>query len=170
MPKLIFETIGVIRSPFSDTKGMPIQPQAAVGVRGSVELDPRFAEGLRDLDGFSHITLLYHFHRSKPHSLLVKPFLDNTLRGVFATRVPSRPSSIGISTVRLIGIEGTTILIEEVDILDGTPVLDIKPFIPSFDNRETDRIGWFAERASRVSEVRADRRFAEFSDESPIQK
>jgi tRNA (adenine37-N6)-methyltransferase len=159
MKDIRFKPIGLVRSPFLDVEGMPIQPIGAVGVKGTVELDADLEPGLKDLDGFSHIILIYCFHLSNGCSLHVRPFLDNTLRGVFATRVPRRPNAIGLSVVRLTGICGTTLKIEDVDILDRTPVLDIKPFVPSFDNREAQRVGWFTERAQKASEIRADRRF-----------
>lgn len=160
MQEIMYTPIGVVRSPFSDVEGMPIQPGAASGIKGIVEVDPVFATGLKDLEGFSHLILIYHFHLSKRYSLEVKPFLDDALRGVFATRVPSRPNAIGISAVRLIGVSDSTLAIEDVDIVDGTPVLDIKPFVPDFDNRQTRRIGWFEKQVSRLNEVKADRRFA----------
>ena len=151
--------IGVIHSPFKQTKGMPIQPAGARGVAGTVEVIPEYGDGLKDLDGFSHIFLLYHFHLSQGYSLMVKPYLDDSLRGVFATRAPRRPNAIGISVVRLVGIEGCTLHIEDLDIADSTPLLDIKPYVPEFDSREVERIGWLAGKAERVAEVGADERF-----------
>ena len=161
MHEIVYKPIGMIRSPFTDVEGMPIQASGAAGVKGTVELDADLEAGLKDLDGFSHIILIYCFHLSKGCSLHVHPFLDNTLRGVFATRVPRRPNAIGLSVVRLIGISGSTLTIEDVDVMDGTPLLDIKPFVPDFDNREAQRTGWLTKQASRVNEVRADRRFAD---------
>jgi len=163
MEEIIYKPIGVIRSPFTDASGMPIQPTGATGVKGTVELDANLAPGLKDLAGFSHIILIYHFHLSRRHSLEVTPFLDDTPRGVFATRVPARPNSIGLSVVRLTGISGSTLTVEDVDVVDGTPLLDIKPFVPEFDNREAQRTGWLTKQASRVNEVRADRRFADIA-------
>jgi tRNA-Thr(GGU) m(6)t(6)A37 methyltransferase TsaA len=163
MEKVIYKPIGIIRSPFTDVSGMPIQPTGAIGVKGTVELDANLEPGLKDLAGFSHIILIYHFHLSKRHSLEVTPFLDDTPRGVFATRVPARPNAIGLSVVRLTGISGSTLTVEDVDVVDGTPLLDIKPFVPDFDNREAQRTGWLKKQASRVNEVRADRRFADLS-------
>jgi len=163
MEEIIYKPIGMIRSPFTDVSGMPIQPTGAIGVRGTMEIDANLAPGLKDLAGFSHIILIYHFHLSKRHSLKVTPFLDDTPRGVFATRVPARPNAIGLSVVRLTGISGSTLTVEDVDVVDGTPLLDIKPFVPDFDNREAQRTGWLTKQASRVNEVRADRRFADLS-------
>jgi tRNA (adenine37-N6)-methyltransferase len=161
MPGIYMEPIGIVHSPFSDVEGMPIQPIGAQGVQGTVEIVPGLTPGLKDLDGFSHIILIYRFHASKGYSLHVKPFLDDTLRGVFATRVPRRPNGIGLSVVRLTGIEGATLFIEDVDILNGTPVLDIKPFIPMFDHREVQSVGWFAQRQEAAGHLKADRRFAD---------
>lgn len=159
MDLVTYRHIGVIHSPFVDTEGMPIQPSGAQGVSGTVELESEFSAGLKDLEGFSHIILIYHFHLSKGQSLEVKPFLDNVPRGVFATRAPRRPNSIGISVVRLIRIEGSTLRIEDVDIVDGTPVLDIKPHVPEFDCRQTARIGWLTGKVGLASSIAADGRF-----------
>jgi tRNA-Thr(GGU) m(6)t(6)A37 methyltransferase TsaA len=159
MQEIRYRPIGVIHSPFKQTKGMPIQPAGARGVAGTVEVIPEYGDGLKDLDGFSHIFLLYHFHLSQGYSLMVKPYLDDSLRGVFATRAPRRPNAIGISVVRLVGIEGCTLHIEDLDIADSTPLLDIKPYVPGFDSREVERIGWLAGKAERVAEVGADERF-----------
>lgn len=157
--KIEYEPIGVIHSPFQKTEGMPIQPSGAIGVQGTVELFPGFAQGLKDLDGFSRIILLYHFHRSTGYSLLVTPFLDSVERGVFATRAPRRPNAIGLSVVRLVRVEGDTLHIENIDILDGTPLLDIKPYVPEFDQQLPNRIGWLEGVEDRVRKSRADDRF-----------
>jgi tRNA (adenine37-N6)-methyltransferase len=160
MEKIRYTPIGVIHSPFTDIEGMPIQPSGAVGVKGTVELDADLAPGLKDLEGFSHIILIYHLHLSSGCSLEVIPFLDKMQRGIFATRSPKRPNPIGLSVVRLTGITGTTLSIEDVDVIDGTPLLDIKPFVPALDNRETERIGWFSDVVHKTSEARSDGRFA----------
>ena len=159
MDPVSFRPIGVIRSPFTDIDGMPIQAVAAAGIRGRIELDPDVAGGLADIEGFSHLTLIYHLHRITVPKLTVTPFLDRTPHGIFATRSPSRPNPIGLSTVRLLGVAGTTLEIEDVDILDRTPLLDIKPYVPAFDDRADARTGWFATRVDRVGEARSDRRF-----------
>ena len=159
MQEIKYRPIGVIHSPFKQTKGMPIQPTGARGVAGTVEVIPEYGDGLKDLDGFSHIFLLYHFHLSQGYSLTVKPYLDDSLRGVFATRAPRRPNAIGISVVRLVEIEGCTLHIEDLDIVDSTPLLDIKPYVSEFDSREVERIGWLAGKAEKVAEVGADERF-----------
>jgi len=126
METITYTPIGVIHSPFKDKEGMPIQPSGAQGIAGTVELDPKYAEGLNDLEDFSHIVLLYHFDRSEGYSLTVKPFLDDAMRGVFATRAPKRPNAIGLSVVKLVKRAETVLYIEHVDIVDGTPLLDIK--------------------------------------------
>ncbi len=159
MDKIQYTPIGVIRSPFKQVEGMPIQPAGAKGIAGSVEIYEMFAEGLKDLEGFSHIILIYHLHRSRGFNLHVKPFLDDQLRGVFATRAPRRPNSIGISIVRLLQVDRNILKIEDVDILDGTPLLDIKPYVPTFDEREAVRTGWLSSRADVVAGVRSDGRF-----------
>lgn len=138
---------------------MPIQAVAAAGVAGTVEVFAEYEAGLRDVEGFSHLTVLYHLHLVREPGLVVRPFLDTESRGVFATRSPQRPNPIGISTVRLVGVEGRTLHVEDVDVADGTPLLDIKPYVPAFDDRGGARIGWFEGKADRVNEVRADDRF-----------
>lgn len=159
MDEIVYLPIGIIRSPFKTVEGAPIQPVGARGVRGSIELRREFLAGLKDLDGFSHIILIYHFSLSEGYALEVKPFLDDQLHGVFATRAPKRPNPIGISVVRLIGIEGTLLCVEDVDIVDGTPLLDIKPYVPQFDSRETNQIGWLSNRVQAAEQLKADERF-----------
>ncbi len=154
-----FTPIGVIHTPFTDKKGMPIQPAGAAGVQGTVELLPEYAPGLQDLDGFSHIILLYRFHESRGYDLRVVPFLDTVKHGVFATRAPRRPNPIGLSVVRLIGIEGNRLTVENVDMLDGTPLLDIKPYVPAFDTQTDVRTGWLEEAGRRAVDARSDGRF-----------
>ncbi len=152
--------IGMIYSPFTDPGEMPIQPTGAKDVKGSITVDDAYAEGLKDLDGFSHLILLYHFHRSRHFKLTVVPFLDDTPRGVFATRAPSRPNPIGLSVVRLERIDGCRLTIRNVDILDQTPLLDIKPFVPEFDAPTECRTGWLAKAAQKAASQKADQRFA----------
>ena len=159
MKEIRYLPIGVIQSPFKETKGTPIQPAGAQGVAGTIEVAPEYCDGLQDLEGFSYIFLIYHFHLSRGYSLKVKPFLDDTKRGVFATRAPRRPNGIGISVVRLVGIEGCTLYIEDLDIVDGTPLLDIKPYVPEFDNRDAERIGWLKGKLEKAATVEADERF-----------
>ena len=154
-----FNYIGIIRTPFTDLENMPIQPHGASGTQGTLILEPEFQEGLRDLDGFSHIYVIYHLHQAHPHRLTVTPFLDTSPHGLFATRAPSRPNPIGLSIVRLISIKNNLLTIENVDMLDGTPVLDIKPYVPFFDDQEDVRIGWLAGLKKQSRTVRTDGRF-----------
>ncbi len=154
-----YRPIGTIHSPFTDIAGMPIQPTGARGVQGTIELDPEFCEGLADLDGFSRIILLYALHRCTGYSLMVTPFLDSTPRGVFATRSPKRPNAIGLSVVRLSGIDRCVLSIEDIDILDGTPLLDIKPYVSGFDAYPGERGGWLEHVAHNARYKRADDRF-----------
>ena len=156
---IIYHPIGVVHSPFQDIQGMPIQPTGAAGVRGTVEILPELAEGLRDLEGFSHIILLYHFHRVRDVKLVVTPFMDSQPRGLFSTRAPKRPNPIGLSVVKLLRVEGHVLHVENVDILDGTPVLDIKPYVPDFDQHPVDRVGWLEGAKGRVRGKRSDDRF-----------
>ncbi len=137
-----FSPIGVIRSEHVSAQQTPIQPTYAKGCKGRVEIFQAFAEGLRDLDGFSHIYLIYQFHQAEPAKLIVKPFLQDVERGVFSTRSPFRPNAIGLSVVELVRCEGNVLHLDGVDILDGTPLLDIKPYSRKFDCIETFRNGW----------------------------
>jgi tRNA-Thr(GGU) m(6)t(6)A37 methyltransferase TsaA len=154
-----YSPIGTIHTPFKNVEGMPIQPSGAKGIRGHIDILPEFVEGLKDLDGFSHIVLLYHFHEGKESKLTVVPFMDTVPRGVFATRAPKRPNPIGLSVVKLIGIEENIVHIENVDILDGTPLLDIKPYVREFDHEEKIRVGWLEKARGRSRSKKADDRF-----------
>lgn len=157
--EITFQSIGVIRSPHSDIKGMPIQPSGATGIKGSIEIHEQFVPGLLDLEYFSHIILLYHLHEVKAPSLVVTPFLDTQEHGIFATRAPKRPNPIGLSVVKLNSVDGATLHIENVDILDGTPLIDIKPYLPEFDRFEADRLGWYEAVQGKVKQHRSDNRF-----------
>jgi len=157
--KILFRPIGIIHSPYTDTTAMPIQPNGARGVRGTVEIFSEYAGGLSDLDGFSRVILIYAFHRSESYDLKIIPFLDTKVRGVFATRAPKRPNPIGLSIVRLIGVQGRTLVIEDIDILDGTPLLDIKPYVPQFDAYPDASCGWLEKRVQDVESFRSDERF-----------
>jgi tRNA-Thr(GGU) m(6)t(6)A37 methyltransferase TsaA len=159
MNEIKYRPIGIIHSPFKDIAGMPIQPSGAKGITGTVEINSLYAAGLKDLEGFSRIILIYHFHLSKNYKLEVKPFLNKSSHGVFATRAPTRPNSLGISVVKLVKVEGCTLHIEEVDILDGTPLLDIKPYVPEFDSRKTKRIGWLVKSSHKARSRKSDERF-----------
>lgn len=138
------QPIGVIRTPFHGAAGTPIQSSVAGGAEGRVELLPEFAPGLGDLAGFERVWLLYSFHQASAPQLLVRPYLDKVERGIFATRAPARPNRIGMSAVRLLGIQGATLLVSDVDMLDGTPLLDVKPYVPAFDHFSVERTGWYA--------------------------
>jgi tRNA-Thr(GGU) m(6)t(6)A37 methyltransferase TsaA len=159
MKGIAYMPIGVIHSPFNNIEGMPIQPAGAKGIAGTVEIEHEYCDGLKDIEGFSHIILLYHFHLSKGYSLEVRPFMDDKLHGVFATRAPNRPNPIGISVVKLVRVQHCTLHIEGVDIIDGTPLLDIKPFVPEFDVVKAERIGWLSQKIAKIYEAKADKRF-----------
>ncbi len=163
METIVFKSIGTIHSPFKNLDGMPIQPIGARGVKGEIEVKQEYEGGLKDLEGFSHIILIYHLHLSKGHSLEVKPFLDTKTRGIYATRAPKRPNPIGMSVVRLNKIEGNIVHISDVDIVDSTPLLDIKPYIPHFDRHEEDEIviGWFEDKHQNAVDKKSDKRFSE---------
>jgi tRNA-Thr(GGU) m(6)t(6)A37 methyltransferase TsaA len=154
-----FKPIGIIHTPFATAEGSPIQPAGAAGVNGTVEVFKEYQAGLKDLDGFSHIILLYYFHRTQGFSLQLVPFMDTQVRGVFATRAPKRPNPIGLSVVALNGIEDRVLFIQNVDILDGTPLLDIKPYVPEFDSYTDVRIGWLKKAKHTVATKRSDDRF-----------
>ena len=151
--------IGIIHTPFSQLEGMPIQPAGAAGTKGTAEVFEKFQAGLKDLDGFSHIILLYIFHRSPGFELEVVPYMDTQPRGLFATRAPKRPNPIGLSTVRLDRIENGNLHVRNVDILDGTPLLDIKPYVPEFDNYARVRAGWLEHVQRTVDDRKSDERF-----------
>lgn len=142
MNEIKYKPIGIIHSPFKKPTGTPIQPAAGKSIKGTVEVFPEYAEGLKDLEGFSHIILIYHLHLSQGWCLKVKPFMDNELRGVFATRAPSRPNPIGLSVVHLVRIEKNILYIQDLDIVDKTPLLDIKPYVPEFETKEVKKLGW----------------------------
>ena len=154
-----FRPIGIIHSPFKEAKGVPIQPSAAKGIEGKVEIFPEYAEGIDDIGNFSHIFLIYHLHLSGKYSLKVKPYMDDKERGVFATRAPSRPNPIGISVVELLEVDGNMLHIKNVDIVDGTPLLDIKPYVPEFDIHNVKKIGWLEKNVHKLPETKDDGRF-----------
>ena len=160
MEDIFIKPIGIIHTPHTDVKDMPIQPIAAEGVKGYIELLPEFVAGLKDVEGFSHLTLFYHFHKISGYELVVTPFMDTEKRGIFATKAPKRPNAIGLSTVKLIAVDGNILHIEQVDMLDGTPLIDIKPFYPRYDNRENVEIGWLEKNKNLpIEKLRSDERF-----------
>jgi len=140
---------------------MPIQPAGAKGIEGRVEVESRYEEALSDLDGFSHIFLIYHLHKSSGYSLKVVPFLDKVKRGLFSTRAPRRPNPIGISVVRLKRVDGNRVYVADVDMLDGTPLLDIKPCVREFDTTEGVKIGWLEGKVHQARDRKSDTRFSE---------
>jgi tRNA-Thr(GGU) m(6)t(6)A37 methyltransferase TsaA len=157
--EISYHPIGVIHSPFKDITEMPIQPTGEASAPGTVELFPEFAEGLRDLGGFSHVILVYHLHEVRRTVLTVTPFLGSEPHGVFSTRAPTRPNPIGISIVELLKIEGNLLHIANLDILDGSPLLDIKPYVPDFDAPMNARAGWLEAIQGRVKSAKSDARF-----------
>ena len=159
MNEIQYKSIGIIHTPFKEPKGAPIQPTASVDSEGKVEIFHEFSDGLQDLGNFSHIFLIYHFHLSKKTSLKVKPFMDDNEHGIFATRASSRPNPIGISIVRLNKIENNILYIKDVDIIDGTPLLDIKPYVPEFDIRKVTKIGWLEGNIYKLGKTKDDERF-----------
>jgi len=159
MNKVTYKPIGIIHTPFTKPGDMPIQPAAALGIRGQIVINDEYVEGLSDLEGFSHLYLLYHFHLSESFSLKVTPFLDDQQRGVFSTRAPKRPNAIGLSVVRLIEINTNILDIENVDMIDGTPLLDIKPYVPEMEAVTQHRIGWLSTHIIEIQAKHSDNRF-----------
>ncbi|HER10096.1 MAG TPA: tRNA (N6-threonylcarbamoyladenosine(37)-N6)-methyltransferase TrmO [Bacteroides sp.] len=159
MKRITYSPIGVIHSPYKKPEGTPIQPGSRIEVAGTVEVFDKFAEGLKDLEGFSHIILVCHFHLVSGYELQVFPFMDDREHGVFATRSPRRPNPIGISVVRLDGIEKNILRVSHLDIVDGTPVLDLKPHVSRFDAGRPERIGWLEDHIQKLRETKDDGRF-----------
>lgn len=163
MNGITYQPIGIIHTGFKEREGIPIQPAGAKGIDGYVELYPEYEQGLKDLEDFSHVHLIYHFHLSSDYSLIVKPFMDSKEHGLFATRAPKRPNPIGISIVRVVDIDKNIIHIKDVDIVDGTPLLDIKPYVPEMELGENEdiKIGWLENNIHKVEASKADNRFTE---------
>ncbi|WP_432468303.1 tRNA (N6-threonylcarbamoyladenosine(37)-N6)-methyltransferase TrmO [Agarivorans sp. Z349TD_8] len=157
MPQI--QSIGVIHSPYQCLEDMPIQPKGASEVKGEIVLDPQYAEGLADLEGFSHIYLIYHFHKAIRTELRVTPFMDTQPRGVFSTRSPLRPNHIGMSVLEVSQVVGNRVYVQGIDILDGTPLLDIKPYIAKFDAVAQSRSGWLQASEQEIVNKRSDQRF-----------
>lgn len=160
MKTITYRSIGIIHSPFKTARGTPIQPAGAQNIKGEIEVFQDFAEGLDDLAGFSHIILLYHFHLAGKCVLKVKPFMDDAFHGLFATRAPSRPNPIGLSVVRLCRIKGEILNVRGIDVVDGTPLLDIKPYVPEFDVQKVDKIGWIGKKTGKIRDTVDDGRFS----------
>jgi tRNA-Thr(GGU) m(6)t(6)A37 methyltransferase TsaA len=155
--EMILKPIGIIHSPFAESSGTPIQPSAAFGATGAVEVFPEYEAGLADIGGFERTWLIYWFDRAREPKLKVIPYLDDAEHGLFSTRAPSRPNPVGISSVRLLSVEGTVLKVGDIDILDGTPLIDIKPYVPAFDVYPVIRTGWIG--AKNAGSVSADDRF-----------
>lgn len=154
-----FSPIGYIRTPYTELTEMPIQPKGANEVEGSIEILEKYAAGLQDLDGFSHVYLIYHLHKASRCALSVIPFMDTVERGIFSTRSPLRPNHIGLSIVEITGVQNNIVLLRGVDVLDKTPLLDLKPYIESFDYIEKSRSGWMQRSREEVAQKRSDNRF-----------
>lgn len=157
--EITYHSIGFMRTPFTNLEQMPIQPRGERGKPGVAEIHAEYLPGLKDLDGFSHLILIYHLHRAERVDLTVTPFLDEDPHGVFATRAPTRPNPIGISVVQLDRVEENRLYLNVVDILDGTPILDIKPFVPDFDQPAGVSIGWLEKARDQIRSTTSDSRF-----------
>lgn len=141
--KITYRSIGIIHTPYAEKADTPIQGCFAPNSKGYIDLYPEYLDGLKNVEGFSHLILLYHFHQAEGYQLMTKPFLDKEKKGIFAIRYYARPNPIGLSIVRLYKISGNILDIGEVDMLDRTPLLDIKPYVPQFDIKENVKNGWY---------------------------
>lgn len=159
--------IGIIHSPFQHATGTPVQPFCAAGTEGHIEVFDSYLNGLRDLDGFQRIWVLFWCHRASSSKLTVIPYRDTVAHGLFATRAPARPNPIGLSPLRLFGISGNLLHVGELDILDGTPVLDIKPYVSQYDSYPAQRCGWLDGDRAKPRVVVADDRFELIPTHSP---
>ncbi len=159
MDAVTFFPVGIIHSPHKELSGMPVQPPSAALFTGDIEIFPEFAAGLKDIEGFSRLMVFYHLHKSTVPLLSATPFFDTVPHGVFASRIPRRPNALGFSVVRLISRNENHLQIGDVDILDGTPVLDIKPYVPEFDAYPNESSGWFAGKLTGMETKRSDDRF-----------
>jgi tRNA (adenine37-N6)-methyltransferase len=157
--EVIYTPIGIIHTAFNSLENMPIQPTSDASGPGMVEIFPEFTDALKDLEGFSHIYLLFHFHKVRQSQLMVTPFLDSQPRGIFATRAPSRPNPLGLSLVKLVRIANNLVHVEGVDVLNETPLLDIKPYVPAFEDLHDVRIGWLEQVKDKIRSQRSDDRF-----------
>ena len=161
MKSISFQPIGIIHSAYKKPEGTPIQFSGAKDSKGEIEIFPEFTEGLTDLNEFSHLILLYHFHLIEKPALKVIPFMDDCEHGVFATRSPARPNPIGFSVVRLEEIKDNRLCIEGVDIVDGTPLLDIKPYVSRLDSVNAERFGWLEQNIHKYNITKDDGRFVQ---------
>ncbi len=160
MKSIEYRQIGRVKSPIKQPQNAPIQPNGAGDVIAHIEISADYAAGLRDLEGFSHIIVIYHFHQHKPYKLVCKPFLDDSPHGIFAIRAPNRPNPIGLSVVRLRSVVDNVLEVAGADMIDGTPVLDIKPYVATFDAHPTATLGWLEQRAAASATHRSDDRFS----------
>ena len=159
MNKLIYSPIGIIHTSFKTIENIPIQNVGAKGELATIEILPAFAEGLKDLSGFSHIILIYHLHKVEYFTLSVKPFMDTVEHGIFATRSPVRPNPIGLTVVKLNGIKDNLLYIKNIDMLDKTPLLDIKPYLPMIDDVQEVSLGWLSGKMEQFEIMKSDNRF-----------
>ncbi|MCF8374072.1 MAG: tRNA (N6-threonylcarbamoyladenosine(37)-N6)-methyltransferase TrmO [Bacteroidales bacterium] len=159
MDQICYKAIGIIESPFDHAINMPVQSLVAEDIRGKIVLDPKYVEGLKDIHQFSHVYVIYHFHLSRGFELVAKPFLDNNEHGIFAIRAPRRPNPIGISIVKIEKIVKNVIYFSGVDMVNGTPILDIKPFIPQFDIPNDASSGWMKLKNVELGSTKSDSRF-----------
>ncbi len=157
--KIEFSPIGIIHTPFMTAENVPIQPAADNNTNGWIEILDEFTDGLADLEGFSHIYLIFHLHKCTDYKLKVVPFLDTEERGIFSTRSPVRPNPVGLSVVKLLSVTGNILKIQGIDILDGTPLIDIKPFVPMFEDIKEIRTGWFSGKEKEIAGKTSDGRF-----------
>ena len=161
MEPVVYRPIGYVSSPHTELDGMPLQPIADASGESTIELTDTHRGCLADLEGFSHVWVLAHLHESLGWDATVPAFLDDRSRGTFATRSPRRPNPVGLSLAKIVAVGDTTVVVDGVDLLDGTPILDLKPFVPLFDTPSSEvRAGWFEGRAERVFRRRSDDRFA----------
>ena len=166
MQQINYSPIGVINSPFNSPEDMPIQGIGGKGIKATIEIYSEFADGLKDLDGFSHIILLYHMHMVEKSALIVRPFMDDKQRGIFATRSPVRPNPIGMTVVRLTEISDNLLIVEDIDMIDQTPLLDIKPCLPMIDDIQGLRLGWLTGKIDQFIDKKSDNRFSSFQGTS----
>ena len=159
MEKITYQPIGVIHTPFNTPENMPIQNAGGIGIKGTIEIFPEFEAGLKDIEGFSYLILLYHLHQVNHYSLQVIPFLDTIEHGIFATRSPIRPNPVGMTVVKLLELKGCMLTIGGIDMLNQTPLLDIKPYLPKVDTLHDVRIGWFEGKTEKVESYKSDNRF-----------
>ncbi len=158
--EIIYQPVGIIRTPFKSLEKMPVQPCGTKRAKGIVELDYELMPGLIDIAGFSHLILIYHFHMVKGYKLYVVPYMDDKPHGIFATRAPVRPNPIGMSVVELKKVENNLLYIEGVDMVDGTPLLDIKPFYTKYDNRPNAIAGWLESKKNiDITKIKSDLRY-----------